>query len=341
MRNSENIVLKLIVILSCVVFIAGCAGDTDGGSAADDTGQDSAFVATDESVGSINVSVRQDPIAVASTSNFSVSVKDNNGAGVPGLVIACDTEEGLAIVEPTTGMEISDSYGSISGIVGCEAPGSFQFACRAPVGGFRRDFVTDHCQGDVPSGFTGFPGAAGGGLGTGGVSIPDDGGSPGGADSDDIRVTSSGVLTIFSSDTPTFQIDISQGVCGTGTDITAEPFSDDLATFTIKNNTNQTFRFTRMRYSVSNAAANGATFSSSSVSFVCEVAPGETTTDCRGIFTQANSGGKRFVGATSNISSSSAVRRVKFTLVGTNDSGEEVEISSALSLSFENINACE
>lgn len=345
MRNRENreknVVQKLIFVLFAVLLLAGCAGDTDGGSAADDTGQDSAFVATDESVGSISISVRTDPIAVASTSNFSVNVRDNDGVGVPGLVIACDTEAGLAIIEPTTGREYTDSYGSISGIIGCEAPGSFQFACRAPVGGFRREFVTVHCQGDVPSGFTGFPGAAGGGLGTGGVSIPDDGGSPGGADPDDIRVLEAGVQTIFSGDSSTFQIDISQGVCGTGTDLTAEPFSDDLAVFTVKNNTNQTVRFTRMRYSVNNAAANGATFTSSAVSLVCEVKPGETTSSCEGIFMQANSGGKRFVGATSNVSTSAAVRSVKFTLFGTNESGDEIEISSTISLSFENINACE
>jgi hypothetical protein len=193
MRKNFGLVLdqkttkRLLVALSCAALCA-CSGggDTDGGSGADQLYLGDQYVA-DDSAGTISLSVDSTSIPVAGTSNFSVAVRDAQGAPVPGLKIACDSEAGVAVIEPATGLEITSSSGSISGVIGCELPGSFQFACRLPIGANKRKMVTIKCTGTVPAGFSGFAGAGGGGLGTGGVG--DDGEPDGNTDEIQTAIT--------------------------------------------------------------------------------------------------------------------------------------------------------
>ncbi|RIL12175.1 MAG: hypothetical protein DCC75_00895, partial [Proteobacteria bacterium] len=179
--------LFLIGILALAGYGCSGGGDTDGG---DENFEGTGFVATDDAAGGLTLTVDQTTLSISEVSGFSVDVFDASGDPVAGLEIACDTEQGLAIVEPNTGFELTDSSGHMSGKVGCESPGSYQMACRLPIGGNKRKFETIRCSGDIPTGFSGFPGAAGGtlGVGTGGGGSADQGdGGAGGTDEGGVR----------------------------------------------------------------------------------------------------------------------------------------------------------
>ena len=168
-------ILVALVTTICLTALIGCSGGTSTDRSGADY-EDTEFVATEDSVGSIDLWVRTTDMPVSGVSGFIVSVRNSSGAPVQNIQIACDTELGLALIEPSTGSEMTDSHGQMSGKVGCEVPGSLILGCRLPIGVNRRKFVTIKCRGPIPDGFFGFPGAAGGGLGygTGGVAATED-----------------------------------------------------------------------------------------------------------------------------------------------------------------------
>jgi len=136
------------------------------------------------------------------------------------------------LIEPTTGYELTNGAGVMSGRIGCAAPGSFQMVCRLSIGANRRQFVSVGCTGDVPAGFSGFPGAGGGGLG-GGSQIGDNG---------EIRITNAGFDddgTFDNTSVPSdASIDIVQGTnCDNdATTNDVEPFYDTYAVLQVENN---------------------------------------------------------------------------------------------------------
>jgi hypothetical protein len=345
MIMKKRIGLSLTVLAGSALIISCSSGDTDGG-AADDKAEsyyDDTFVAEDGTVGRIEVEVLEPELQVALTSGFFVSVFDASGAPVPNLKISCDSEQGIAIVEPTTGIEITDSGGKISGRIGCEVPGSYQFGCRLPVGGNRRKFVDVICRGPIPNGFTGFPGAAGGGLGTGGSGGAQDGGV-GGVNPDGVRITNIAISdTGATNATSTTSIDTTLSDCDADpTTFTAEPFFDTVATFKVVNNSNLNIRFNSLRYTVPNASGTGSSsFTSSSIGLIGEAAPngGESTFSNILIF-DASGLGKRFQGASANIPTSLGFRNITFALTGTTDLGDEVTITGTQALSFDGYNNC-
>lgn len=333
-----------VTMLGLSALVMSCSsGDTDGGKSGDlaDSYGNGTFVADDETVGRIEVEVLEPELQVALTSGFFVRVFDASGQPVPGMRIACDSEQGIAIVEPTTGIEITDSGGAISGRIGCEVPGSYQFGCRLPVGGNRRKFVDIKCSGPIPNGFTGFPGAAGGGLGTGGSGGAQDGGV-GGVNPEGVRITNISISDNGGSGATT-SIDTVLSDCDTEpTTFTGEPFFDTQATFKVVNNSNLNIRFTSLRYTVPNASGSGSSsFTSSPISLIGEAAPngGESTFSSIVIF-DAVSLGKRFNGASANIPASLGFRNVTFALTGTTDLGDEVTITGSQALSFDGYNNC-
>jgi hypothetical protein len=158
--RKRNVALAVGSFLTAAGLFAGCSGGTDN----PETGADFAgtsFVADETTVGSITLEVENRDLAVGDTSSFSVFVRNSSGGPIGQISVSCDTEVGLVIVEPSTGSELTDSWGHMSGIVGCNTPGSFQMACRLPIGANKRKFVTIHCSGDEAGSLTG----AGGGLG--------------------------------------------------------------------------------------------------------------------------------------------------------------------------------
>lgn len=340
-RKSSVVLAALTGALMC---FTGCSGgDTDGGKAGDEDFQGTTFIPGENNSGSVKLIVTEQEIPVSQISGFSFQVKDANGLPVPQVRISCDSESGIAIIEPTTGAEITDSNGQISGKIGCAAPGSFQFGCRIPVGGNLRKFVDIKCTGDTPQGFDGFPGAAGGGLGTGGVHLP-------GTDTDNIFIRS---ITILDDPADTAaegdQIDVTQDLCTTSgsTETTAEPFSDTRVKITVQNETNSEVRFTKFSYTIPNFDGTGRTFESSDIRFI-----GDANVDSLGgekqltalVFSVTGPGGgdKYFVNGSTGNKAATAIgfRNVTFTLTGVTSLDQEVNVTGTTVFSFQDYNRC-
>ena len=327
-------------------LIAACSGGTGDPATNEDFAGDE-FVASDDETGSISLEVIETLLPVGEVTGFRVLVTNAMGSPVPGIQVSCDTEAGLAILEPTTGTEITDQYGQISGKLGCAAPGSLIVACRLPVGANKRKLVTVRCEGPIPEGFSGFPGAAGGGLGTGGVVVPaatatsDDANPP-----ENVRIT--GVLAYdegnLCSGTSTTSIDLIQGTCGTGSEAEPEPFFDTAIGVSVLNESGEVVRFTSLEYSVENVDGFGTQFNSTSIALVgtLEVAPDGGSTSFCTIFAVAASGGasnKKFIGADSTIAFT-GLRNVTVRIHGRTASGVEVSLSARTALTFNNYNRC-
>ena len=223
--------VEVLCVAGIVAFI-GCQGNTDGGSAANPDFRDDVFVGDESSTGSIRVELTDSEVAVGSSAGFKVYVADAQGQPVPFVRVVCDTEQGVALIEPTSGYELTNGDGVMSGRIGCAAPGSFQMVCRLGIGANRRQFVSVGCSGDIPAGFAGFPGAGGGGLG-GGTQTGDNG---------EIRITNAGFEDDGSFDNTSVpsdaSIDITQTAdCdGVATTSDVEPFYDTYAVLQIENN---------------------------------------------------------------------------------------------------------
>jgi hypothetical protein len=232
MRSSNmRTLIEALCVVGLLAFV-GCQGNTDGGSAASPDYSDDVFTGDESSTGSIRVEVTQSQINVGDTAGFKVYVQDSKGLPVPFTRVVCDSEQGIALIEPTTGYELTNGEGVMSGRIGCAAPGSFQMVCRLSIGANRRQFVSVACTGDIPSGFTGFPGAGGGGLG-GGTQIGDNG---------EVRITNAGFDddgTFDNSSVPSdASVDITQTAdCdGVATTSDVEPFYDTYAVLQVENN---------------------------------------------------------------------------------------------------------
>jgi hypothetical protein len=334
-----------VLLISMPILLAGCGGGhTDGdGQSYDGTAYN------DASAGQISLEVIEDQLNVAQTSGFRVRVVDASGVGVPDVEIACDTETGLALLEPTTGFELTDSSGQMSGRVGCVTPGSYQIGCRLPVGGNKRSLKTVICQGPIPDGFTGFPGAGGGSLGTGGTP-PGSGGAVPPANSGSLGLSA---VTISENGSDTLSVDVVRGTCGfkdqngdgdttDAGDVDPEPFSDTLAKFVVKNDTAESVNFSSFSYEVSGASGTGTFFSSSELAFSLggSVAAGKQDASLTGLFLKANSTTKNFTGSSAAISSSLGFRNVTFTLFGTTASGKSIEVQASVAVSFGNFDSC-
>jgi hypothetical protein len=330
--------------VATLLFFSGCGGSDTGGDGESYDG--TAFNDSDSNAGRINLEIVDDHIDVADTTGFRVRVADANGAPVADIEIACDTETGLALLEPTTGFELTDSDGQMSGRVGCVTPGSYQIGCRLPINANKRSLKTIICQGPVPDGFTGFPGAGGGSLGTG--DRPSGGAIPPGS-SGSLRL-SDVVLAENSADT--LSIDVSRGTCGfidqngdgdttDAGDVDPEPFTDTTVKFAINNETSESVNFTSFSYEVSGSSGSGTTYSSTELAFSLggSIAPKGTAT-LTGLFLKANSSGKSFTGTSAIIPASLGFRNVTFTLFGTTASGSSVQVQASVGMSFGNFDKC-
>jgi hypothetical protein len=201
----KNLLSTATAVLMAAFFTTSCdQGDTSGGSHATTPG--TILVADGNFGGSLSISVRGS-LSVGGTVGFFVTALDPTGAPYKFLRITCDTEEGLALLEPTNpagstaGVEQTDTNGNMSGVLGGEAPGSFVLECRGPDGFQLVAKVSIVVAGPIPAGFAGFTGAGGGGLG-GGVVNPD-------PDLSDDGVTITNVRFVtFGGTTNTADIDI-------------------------------------------------------------------------------------------------------------------------------------
>ncbi|MCB0320533.1 MAG: hypothetical protein KDD60_06355 [Bdellovibrionales bacterium] len=334
--------------------LTGCMGGSTETDQADLSG---AFVATDSTVGTIRIKLNESRMNVSETSGFLVSVRNQDGAPVERISVSCDTEAGLALLEPSLGRELTDSNGNMSGILGCERPGSFQMACRLPIGSNLRTFVDVVCEGDVPAGFSGFGGSAGGGGlngGSGGVSVGDDG-APGGAGTEGIRITRISVYDQGEvSGGGTTSVDTASHICSSSDDATCvddgETLFDSHVEFTILNDSNKAIRLTGFNFTVPSANGTGtATFDSKTIQFASslEVPAFGGEESFYGLFldvvanTSAGCGiGKRFPDSSSAIPINLGFRTITFTVYGTNELGEEIAVKGTTTLSFFDVDRC-
>lgn len=325
---------KLVAIVgtaAAIGLVAGCGGSTGGGS---DSG--SGVGINGSSSGSISISLSESELAVANTMGFFASLTDADGRpGAAGTRIVCDSEDGVAIIEPSTGSEITGSGGEISGRIGCEAPGSYQFVCRLPSSSGRTASVTVKCTGTAPTGFNGFGGSGGGNLGGGN--------GDGVTDFDPTKVRITGINFEDVGKEVDGTIDTAVIVdCDSETDGNqTEPFTDAFVKFTINNQSGQTINFTSFTYTVPDFSGT-TDLDSSRVDFTgnngLTIASGDSGT-LKGFFTRANGGVKNFIGSSVAIGEL-GFRNITFTVTGITDSGEEVEMSASAGATLQDYNNC-
>lgn len=321
------------LVALAIVFLASC-----GGTSGDDKSYSGGSYVADGDIGSISFTTLPSSIPVSQVAGFIVGVRDGAGSGVGNIQVSCDTEQGLAIIEPTTGREMTDSGGSMSGKLGCERPGSFQIGCRTPVGANKRVFQRVSCTGEVPDGFAGFPGAGGGGLGGGGL-ISDDGGS-GGADTAGFGIQSARVLdgeveNAFAVDTT--QVD----TCGDNGDEN-EPFGDAFVSMDFVNDTNSRIDCTSYTITVPGVDTFGPI--AVNLGVAGGLAPNGGEAQVAVPLALSLNGGKVWAGSSDAILSSTGFKNVKIEFSCEKDNGDddstEFTRSVTLGLTFANVNRC-
>jgi hypothetical protein len=230
----------------------------------------------------------------------------------------------------------------MSGKIGCERPGSYQMVCRLTTGGNLRDFQGIKCRGDVPAGFQGFPGAAGGGLG-GGRQVNDNGG----VNVVEVGFIDNGQLSLSDVNVDA-SIDISQDSdCdNNATTVDPEPFYDTYVNIKVENNLQEKVTFSYLTYSVRNVDGRGETFTSREIALTRE---SDSTLDANGdtknivvpVFPAVNGG--KYVGNPSGSGhriTQTGLRTVTFTLVGETGSGERITRTATATASFNDYNRC-
>ena len=321
----KNKITVVAAIAALALTSLGCqTGNTGGG----DIDHSDGFAPGGS--GSISLVLNSRTITTGQFDGFRVSAKDEDGAPVPDLRITCDTEAGLALIEPTAGFETTDSNGEISGKVGCERSGSYLMICRAPAPSSTRDSMTIICQGDRPTGFTGFPGSAGGGLGGGSVDNNTIAG---------IRIAAISVTDTGSFDAFTTSIDTVHNACADAT--TTEPFFDSSVRFSIVNNSPYVLTFKSLKYVVANAYTGGASGTSGTLSLTGSAAQAVDANGGTGMVDSLlfpATGGTKSVYNGSPISD--GFKNITFTLTGTNELGETFQVKASTALSFGNFNRC-
>ena len=330
-----------IVLLGLVVLgLTYCnQGDTGGGL--EDSFPGTSLV-SDASIGaaSLSIDVRDMDVPLGGSLDFIVQARDANGAPLPFLPITCDTEQGLALLEPTVnpptsttaGIASTSSGGGMSGSIGGLSAGSFIMECRGPSSTGLVARKAFRVGGTPPSGFIGFDGAAGGGLGggvagginTGGTTTggTTTGGTTTGGVSEVEEVTlNDAVFRTASGTGQTGEIDVFQrGDCNSNdvnnTTIEPEIFTNDFAVFSISNNRSSEIQIDTITYSVQGIV----TSTLSQLSQV--IIPGNSTNSTlEALFTDVVAGGKEYVGT--SVFVNEVTTNVTFTITGTNIDGTE------------------
>lgn len=182
--NSYSVIGKFIGVFALVAAgaLAACnngQGDTDGGSAVGNLGTGNLPV-SDGGFGAklvIDVEAPDDILQVGEVTGYFVTATDPQGLPLANRRVFCNSELGIAILEPAAGgvaFEHTDDGGKMSGKIAGITQGSYLFECRLEQG---FNLVARKHLRVRGSGVASFPGAAGGTLG-GGQIVPGFGGTP-------------------------------------------------------------------------------------------------------------------------------------------------------------------
>jgi hypothetical protein len=172
-KLSNASILAALFVLAPMALIS-CTGDTDGGGAAQGALDADPFVDNGGAGANLEIEINSDnkEVGVGEEVEFRVHVTDPNGQPLQFVRVFCDSELGVAIIEPSANgvaIESTNANGYMSGSIGGVTPGSFLLECRSQSGFNLVDRITVRVTGTVLPGFQGFPGAAGGTLGGGRV----------------------------------------------------------------------------------------------------------------------------------------------------------------------------
>jgi hypothetical protein len=337
MNNRKTSVFLSAGFAALAATLVGCES---GSSSSDDRGDTSdVFVADESNSGSISIRLTNDIVPVGSEGGFRVSVRDVNGGPVANTRVSCNTEGALVLTEPTSGSEVTDGNGDISGTVGCNAAGSFVIACRLPIGANKRDFQTVRCSGDAPDGFTGFDGGTGEDIGGGVADNPDD------FDGAGIRINSTtfneaGQNTISIDTIRDQDCDNSLQNSDPDDDVPADPeqFTSTTAELSLSNIAANAGaqKVTGYSFVVTDAVSGRAVYRSPVFGKTAEVGPGASTLSVLFI-SVAPGGGKQYLGSTTGIEDGQF--SVEFTIFG-ETSEDEFQVIGGSQYEVDNFDRC-
>lgn len=327
----------LVLFLGLVAAIGGCTGgqgDTDGGPGNDDSGIGSQPVSNGGFGATLTISLPEggNELFVAERSDFFVDARDPSGAPLAFQRVFCESEKGIAILEPSSGgvaFEHTNADGRMSGILGGVTPGSFLVECRLEQGFNLVARKTFRVTGEIPPGFQGFPGAAGGNLGGGSIQ-PNPVSEP-----RIVTITFSGVGY---TDEPNGPIDtfFNNNCDGNFSTNDPEPFGFDDYNVTISNPSTDTFVINSIKF-----ALPSFSIESSEQNVSNEIGAGGSGV-ISGPFTE-------FVGFTSTKSfattgsslPSVGTYTVTFTVEGETLAGDDFTLTGSTTVQFAAVNRCE
>ena len=341
-RSSEGKVTMLrsklgrtifIVLFSAVVIslAAACGGrgDTDGGQGNDNAGLGPVFVSDGGSGGTLTITAPF-TITTGSRVGFSVTAVDPTGAPLPFIRLFCESEHGIAIIEPSSGgvgFESTNADGFMSGVLGGLAPGSYILECRGPEGFNLIDRVSIVILGEVPEGFDGFPGAAGGNLG-GGVIVENP--------TEDVTISAIQFTGVGYGLTANAFIDISRitDCDGDPATVDPEPFGPDSFSLTIVNNRDSRFVVNSVRFSIADGTGSFSLTESQGL-----IIPPNSTAAVVGTFIDSVFGGKSLAGSTIPIIRGDF--NVTFTVTGqTGVGGSSISFTDSIAITIDDFDRC-
>jgi hypothetical protein len=331
-RITGKIFFLLGVFLGTGVYLLGCGGRGDTANSSDpNAGIGRPYVASQGGGSTIRIDLdgSGNEIQVAGQRGFRVTLTDPHGSPINHVRVFCESEKGIAILEPSSGgvaFAHTNVNGVMSGLLGGLLPGSYMLECRAPHGFDLVARMHIRITGSVPQGFVGFPGAAGGNLGGGAVIPPQ-------------SETGTNVFINqlqFNTETspgpqPNPPIDVSRGQCG----LVNEPFGPDQFVMNVTNNSESTVTF--------NSVSVAATLSNN-VQANFQVSVGENTLapsvtrNLSANFTQVSGSSKQFV-ETSTLLVTGRLD-LRFTIQFTNAEGDIGTAEATAALNVEDLDAC-
>ncbi len=329
--KTNNISLRLI-LASLALTTFGVLSACGGGGTGTTTDNGTQFVSNGGSGSKISLYLEKGgkDIPTAGQVKFQVSAVDPQGNPLDNIRIFCETEHGIAIIEPTKGgvaFEHTSSSGIMSGVVGGLTPGSFLMECRGPQGFNLVARETFRVVGDIPEGFSGFPGAAGGNLGGGVFTDPL---------TEQVVLTQIEFITVGRDGSERSGFIDNNGIadCDVNTPGNqVEPFGPDQYSITVENNFDQRVSISSVEYVVDLRPVQ--------VTSLLElgglVVNGNSQVELTGVFTDIASE-KLFVGT--NIPVPSGTYNIEFTVRGSTVAGESFTQTQSATVVFGPFNYC-
>ncbi len=322
--------LGVIAAALVAMTYVGCQG-TGNTNGEPETAEVSGQLVADGGFGSTLTIAVSSPLGVGDRAPFTVTAVDPNGLPLAFIRIACESESGIAILEPSRGgtaFESTGAAGVMSGVVGGVAPGSYVLECRGPEGFNLVDRISILITGDVPEGFDGFPGAAGGNLG-GGLIVEEP--------AEDATVVEILFVDPAGTESRNGQIDtVFDPDCNNDGILTdPEPnFGFDNYVITIDNDRDDRLFVESITFSIPSLGVVSSTQMGGLV-----VQPNSANVGLVGSFTDFIGGTKSFAGTGIAVPADATVN-VTFSVSGTTGSGSSFTLTQSAVVTFGNVNNC-